>query len=59
MRQVEEAKRRWQWGGRARTKRRIELQAELVAMDEEDVAAEALVHAAVAALQEVKMQQAA
>ncbi len=55
--QVEEAKRRWQWGQKARTKRRSELQAELLAMDDEDMAAEALVQSALAALQEVKRQQ--
>ncbi|KAK9867491.1 hypothetical protein WJX84_009338 [Apatococcus fuscideae] len=55
--QVEEAKRQWHWGSRARMRRRTELQAELVAMDEEDKAAKTLIEAAQAALQEVKLQQ--
>lgn len=55
--QVEEAKRRWQWGSTARMRRRTELQAELLAMDEEDKAAKALVDSAIVALQEVKVQQ--
>ena len=55
--QVEEARRRWQWGSNARAKRRNDLQAELVALDEEDAAAEALVQAAFAAFQDVKRQQ--
>ena len=55
--QVEEAKRRWRWGSSARVRRRTELQAELLAMDEEDKAAKALVESAIVALQEVKVQQ--
>ena len=38
-------------------RRRTELQAELLAMDEEDKAAKALVESALVALQEVKVQR--